>query len=220
MAELDIDKMLEQNEKKEKAKKEKSRMNVIMMAIGGAAALGIIAVIVSMLVMGGSSVSFFPVEPGVKSLYNKKGKSPEERVFLDKKESLYGCECSVLNIIDKGSYATRQEYYCVDKEKGYARLAYSENFGKKEKDDFVILPYLIKEGREWDAGKVRDAVVKAVISGHETLMTPVGEIDALRVDYKALPYMDTTIWYAKDFGVVKEVNNLTADETSLISYGE
>lgn len=220
MADIDIDKMLEQSEKKEKSKKDKSRINTIIMASAGAVALAVIGVITAMLIMGEAGSSFFPLEPGVKYIYNKKGKNPEERRFTDKKESLYGYECSVLNITDKGSYTTRQEYYAVDREKGYARLAYSDNYGKKVQDVFVVLPYLIKDGKEWQAGKIKDKVVTAVIAGREAMMMPVGEVEAIRVEYKAVPYMDMVVWYAKDFGVVKELNNLTADETSLISAGE
>lgn len=220
MAEIDIDKMLEQNEKKDKAKKDKARTSVIITVLGGVMLAAIAAVIIVILVMGESGSTFFPMDPGVKYVYNKKGKNPEERRFSEKKENLYGYECDVLNITDKGTYTSKQEYYAVDKEKGYARLAYSDNYGKKVKDVFVVLPYLIKDGKEWEAGMIKDKVVKAVITGRETMMMPVGEVEALRVEYKALPYMDMVIWYAKDYGVVKELNNLTADETSLISAGE
>jgi hypothetical protein len=220
MAEIDIDKMLEQNEKKDKAKKAKSWMMTLVIAGCGAAVLAIAGIIITMLIIGEPGSSFFPTTPGIKYVYNKKGKNPEERSFLDKKENLYGYVCSVLNITDKGSYTTRQEYYCVDKEKGYARLAYSFNHGPKEKDIFVIMPYNIKDGKQWNAGMVKDKVVKAVIVGREKMTTPAGELEAIRVEYKAAPYMDEVIWYAKDLGVVKEQNNLTADETSLISSGE
>ena len=220
MANIDIDKMLEQNEKKENAKKNRSMMMNVVIAAGSAAILAIIGIIISMLVLGEASTSFFPVDAGTKYLYNKKGKNPEERTFLAAKENLYGYDCSVLNITDKGSYSTRQEYYCVDKEKGYARLAYSYNHGQKEKDVFVILPYKIKEGKQWNAGMIKGQVIKASIAGREKMMTPAGEAETVRVEYKAAPYMDSTVWYAKDVGVVKEINNLTADEMSLISAGE
>ncbi len=220
MAEIDIDKMLEQDEKKEKAKKAKSLMMTAAIAGGSLVVVALIAVITVMLVLGESSSSYFPTASGIKYLYNKKGKNPEERTFLPKKENLYGYDCSVLNILDKGTYATRQEYYCVDKEKGYARLAFSDNHGNKQKDVFVIMPYMIKEGRQWNAGMVKDKVVKAVIAGREKMTTPVGETETIRIEYKAAPYMDETVWYAKDVGLVKEQNNLTADEMSLISSGE
>jgi hypothetical protein len=220
MAEIDIDKMLAQSEKAEKAKKVKSQMAMLVIAGGSVAALAIIGVITVILLIGEPAGLFFPTNSGIKYLYNKKGKNPEERSFVEKKENLYGYECSVLNIVDKGSYTTRQEYYCVDKEKGYARLAYSNNHGKKEKDVFVIMPYKIKDGKEWNAGMVKDKVVKAVIAGREKMMTPVGESETIRVEYKAAPYMDMTVWYAKDMGIIKEKNNLTADEMSLISAGE
>jgi hypothetical protein len=220
MAEIDIDKMLEQDEKKEKAKKAKSLATTLAIVGGSLIALALAAVIVITLVMGESGSSYFPTASGIKYVYNKKGRNPEERSFLPKKENLYGYDCAVLNILDKGTYSTRQEYYCVDKEKGYARLAYSDNHGAKVKDVFVIMPYLIKEGRQWNAGMIKDKVVKAVIAGREKMNTPAGETEAVRVEYKAAPYMDETVWYAKDIGVIKEQNNLTADEMSLISAGE
>jgi hypothetical protein len=220
MADIDIDKMLEQSEKKEKEKKAKSMISNLVIAGGGAAMLIIAAIIIIMLVAGEPGSSYFPTDTGMKYLYNKKGKNPEERSFLGKKENLYGYECSVLNIVDKGSYTTRQEYYCYDKEKGYARLAYSDNHGMITKDVFVILPNIIKEGRQWNAGIFKGSVVKAQITGREKMMTPEGTLETIVVEYKAIPYMDLTVWYAKDLGVIKEKNNLTADETSLISSGE
>ncbi len=220
MVEVDIDKMLAKTEEKEKKEKQKKAI-VLYSAIAAAVVIaGAIAFIATGIVIGDKSESYFPLEPGRKMIYNQKGKSPEEWQIQEKSENVYGYECSVMNKIDKGNLLLKQEFYTVDDKQGIARLAYSENYGQKVKDVFKILPYRVKSGMSFDAGTIKGNVIKAVVLDKEIMSTPVGEIDAYRVEYKAPPYYDTTVWYAKGVGVVREINNRTAEEISLISAGE
>jgi hypothetical protein len=220
VAEIDIDRMLEKNEQKEKQEKRRKKLKIYLIALGAAAVIGTASIFILLAVNGEPAVSYFPAKAGMKYVYNKKGGSPEEWQIMEKTENLYGYDCVVINKIDKGTYLSRQDYYVMDKEQGIARLAYSENFGRKAKSVFKFLPYRIKTGREFDAGVEKGKVVKGAILDKETVSTPLGEIEAYRVEYKALPYYDMTAWYAKHIGLIRTVNNLTSEEMGIISAGE
>jgi hypothetical protein len=220
MAEINIDKMLEQNEKREKAIRVKKVVFRVCVSAAIALVLVIAGAITVLLLSGEQGGLYFPVDSKFKYVYNIKGKNPQEWHFLEKKESLYGYECSVLVKSDKATFSTRQEYYCSDKTNGIARLAYSDNYGAKIKDVFVILPYRIKQGKKWNAGTIKDKVITAVIGKQDTIITAAGKADSYRVDYKALPFMDVTVWYSRNMGIVKELNNITAEQTDIISFGE
>jgi hypothetical protein len=220
MAEIDIDKMLAKSEEKEKKEKSKKNLVFYLSALGAAIIIGIASFFTVKVVMGDPASAYFPLKPGIKYVYNIKGRNPQEWQVQPKTENLFGFDCSVINKVDKGTFLSRQEYYCVDKEQGLARLAYSDNFGQKVKDVFKLLPYRIKAGREFDAGMIKGQVIKGVVIDKQLISTPLGEIEAYRVEYKSSPYYDRSVWYAKDTGIIKDVNNLTAEEMSIISAGE
>ena len=219
MADIDIDKMLEKHEKKEKDAKAKKRIYTAVIAGGAAAAAALLVIIIILLFKGETASAYFPLEPGKKLIYNQKGKSPEEWQMLSRTQNVYGYDCSILNKMDKGTYLSVQEYYTEDEKKGIARLAYSENGGPLVKDVFVIMPYSVKTGMNFKAAMYMGEVVTGEVVSKEKMSTPAGELETYKVTYKS-PHMDRIVWYAKGVGVVKMTDNLTAEETGLISAGE
>jgi hypothetical protein len=219
MADIDIDKMLEKHEKKEKDAKAKKRIYTAVIAGGSAAAAALIAIIIILLLKGETASAYFPLDPGKKLVYNIKGKNPQEWQIQGKTENVYGYECSVMDKMDKGTYLTVREYYAEDEKKGIAKLAYSENGGPLVKDVFVIMPYTVKTGMSFRAAMYMGEVVTGEIVSKEKMSTPAGELETYKVTYKS-PHMDRAVWYAKGVGIVKMTDNLTAEETGLISAGE
>ncbi len=219
MADVDIDRMLEKHEKKEKDEKARKLVYFGVVAGGSVAAAVILGIIIFTLLKGETASTYFPMEPGKKLVYNKKGKNPEEWQMQKNTENVYGYDCSVLNKMDKGTYLSVREYYVEDEKQGIAKLAYSENGGTKIKDVFVIMPYRIKAGAAFNAGMYMGEMVKGEVVSREKMSTPAGELEAYMVTYKS-PHMDRVVWYARGIGVVKILDNLTAEETGLISAGE
>ncbi len=216
MVEVDIDKILENSEKKEVKEKAKSKTKFFI--ILGAAVLiaaGIIS-LVTITIIGESSAAYMPFVNGAKYTYNRSGKSPEEWNTMEKTKNIDGYVCQGINKVDKGTNLSYQDYYCVGKS-GIVRIAYSENFGQIKESPFGILPGRIKAGKEFEAGNIKDKIVYAKILAKEKVSTPVGVIEALKVEYSAEPYYHKTVWYGKGIGVIKEVNDLTNEERSIIN---
>lgn len=219
MADIDIDSMLEKQEKKERREKAKKTALTAAMA---AAVIAVIAAagIISFVILNGEAASnYFPPAAGRKLVYNVKGKSPQLWQVEDKTADIYGYDCAVVDKMDKGTYLTSREYYAVDKKKGIARLAYSENSAAPVKDVFVMLPYRLKIGRVFNAANYMGTLVKGTVVSKENLSTPAGEFETYRVEYRS-SRMDKTVWYAKGIGEVMEKDNTSAAETGLISAGE
>jgi hypothetical protein len=218
MADIDIDKMLANKEEQEKGEKRKKALMRGLIIGGACLAAAVIIVIVLFAILGEKSGSYFPLKSGVKYIYNRKNRSPQEWQVQKKTDMVGDYECVVLNKIDQGNYSSIQEYYCEIK-KGLARLAVSDDYGKKKDDKMLILPARMKQGVEFDAGSIRNVPIKAAVDSKETMSTPLGDIDAFKVRYRAQGYMDTDVWYGKDIGVIKMTDRITGDELSLISMG-
>ena len=219
MADIDIDKILEQSEKKDEKKEAESKLKIILPVAGGVMLLAVIALVVIMAVLGERSTKYFPLDTEAKYVYNRMNLSPEQWSVLEKKEELGGFECTVINKIDQGNYFSKQEFYYAGKN-GIVRVGYSKNFGKKRVSKFGMLPAKIKEGTEFTAGKTKSTVIKGTIIGKETVSTPLGEYDAVKVTYKAGRFMDKTMWYAKGVGIIKIVDSLRNKKTDIISMEE
>jgi len=204
MAELDIDKMLEEREKKEigKQKKTKSANTALFVAIG-AVVLAAVAGL-AMLITGESAYDYIPFDSGKKVSVNRAGGSPEEWKFLDKAENYMGYECYVMNKTDLATNMSTQEYY-ADTEKGIALIGYSENFGEKRKSIMIMLPPKIKLNKAFESA----AGITGVVSGAEKESS--GKI--IKVDYKGNG-IDISRWYLKGTGLVR-----TEDRVSGITYG-
>ena len=215
MADIDVDKILEASEKREKQKKIKSKATIGIIIAGSGLAAIIIATFIVIAVLGESSVSYFPLNAGDKFLYNRKNMSPEEWEVLNKTGKVSGYNCIILNKTDKGNFSTIQEYYFKDK-KGIYKVAVSKDYGKKKEDRFVILPARLKKGAIFDAGYYKGNLIKGKVLDREKLSTPVGDVTAFKVRYKANDY-DVDMWFAKNTGLIKLKNNLTGYELNLIS---
>ncbi len=215
MANIDVDKILEESEKREKQKEIKSKTTLGIIIAGSGLAAIIIATFVTLAVLGESSTNYFPLEPGDKFLYNRKNMSPEEWEVLNKTEKVSGYDCRILNKTDKGNFSTTQEYYFKGK-KGIYKVAISKDYGKKKEDKFVILPARLKKGNVFNAGYYKGNLIKGKILDKEKLSTPVGDVTAFKVQYKARDY-NIDMWFAKDTGLIKLKNNLTGYELNLIS---
>ncbi len=215
MAEIDVDKILEASEKREKQKEIKSKTTTGMIIAGSALATIIIATFVVIIVLGESSGNYFPLNTGEKLLYNRKNMSPEEWEILNKTEKVSGYDCKVLNKTDKGNFSTIQEYYFKGK-KGIYKIAVSKDYGKKKEDKFIILPSRLKKGIVFNAGYYKGNLIKGKVVDKEKLSTPVGDVTAFKVQYKATDY-NVDIWFAKGVGIIKLKNNLTGNELNLIS---
>jgi len=216
MPEIDIDKILEKKEKMEEEAKKRNKIVLISSVIVGVILLGLISFFVIDKILGEKSKNYFPFKPGTKIIYNKKNMNPEEWIFMDKTENIGNYECKILNIEDKGNFSNRQEYYFIGKKEGIVRLAISNNFGKKTKVAFRLLPQRIKKGLTFTAGKEKDKIIEGKIENKETLSLPVGVVESYKVSYTAPPYIDEVIWFAKDIGVVKKVDNIRKIELNLI----
>ncbi|MCE5300876.1 MAG: hypothetical protein LLG37_08425 [Spirochaetia bacterium] len=219
MDEIDIDKMIEKKERKEKAEKKSALIRMVVCISAGVVTLACIACVAVILLTGDRGESYFPLDKGMKYIYNRTGAAPEEWTVSDKTENISGYECFVMNITDKGTYMSRQEYYCVDEEQGIARLAYSENYGARVQEVFKLMPHRLKTGEQFNAANIRGATVKAVVGKKETVSTSAGEYEAYSIDYRAPGVYDMTVWYAKDIGIVKKKDNISGAETGIISAG-
>jgi hypothetical protein len=219
VADIDIDSMLEKQEKKER--REKAKKTALTAAVSAAviAVLASAGIILFFIIIGEPASDYFPPTAGRKLVYNVKGKSPQQWQVEQKSADIYGYDCAVVDKMDKGTFLTSREYYAVDKKKGIARLAYSENSAAPVKDVFVILPYRLKTGRVFNAANYMGTLVKGTVVSKESLSTPAGEFETYRVEYKSAR-MDKTVWYAKGVGEVMEKDNMSAAETGLISAGE
>jgi|DewCreStandDraft_4_1066084.scaffolds.fasta_scaffold03822_5 hypothetical protein len=215
MAEIDVDKILEQSEKRDKQKEIKSKTTFGIIIAAAALALIIIATFIVIIVLGESSANYFPLYVGEKLLYNKKNMSPEEWEVLNKTEKINGYDCKILNKTDKGNFSTVQEYYFKGK-KGIYKVASSKEFGKKKDEKFMLLPSRLKKGTTFNAGYFKGNLIKGKIINKEKLSTPVGDVEAFKVQYRANNY-SVDIWFAKSVGIIKIKNNLTDYELNLIS---
>ncbi|HDQ26264.1 MAG TPA: hypothetical protein ENN43_05900 [bacterium] len=217
MAEIDIDKMLEESEKREKQKQLKQKVTKALIAASGAAAAVLVVFIFVMAIMGEKSVAYMPLGSGQKLLFNVKGKAPEEWQFDVKKHQVEGVECSALVMTNQGNFSTKQEYYRFEKKAGLILAAYSSNYGKKYKAGLVILPERIKQGMEFAAGTYNNREITGKISEKEELSTPMGVIEAFKVDYSGSRYFDRVVWYAKGYGPVKIIDRASREEKTLVS---
>lgn len=215
MADIDVDKILEASEKREKQKELKSKTTTGIIIAGIALVAMIIATFFVIVVLGENSKNYFPLNPGDKYLYNRKNMSPEEWEILNKTEKVDGYKCVILNKTDKGNFSTIQEYYFKDK-KGIYKVAVSRDYGKKKRDNFFILPARLKRGVVFNAGYHKGNLIKGNIVNKEKLSTPIGEVTAFKIQYKAKDY-NVDIWFAKSVGLIKLKNNLTGYELNLIS---
>jgi hypothetical protein len=218
MAEIDVDKILEASEKREKQKEIKSKTTMGVIIAGAALLIIIVATLIVITVRGESSSVYFPLNAGVKLLYNKKNMSPEEWETLNKMETVSGYNCKILNKTDKGNFSTIQEYYFKGK-KGIYKVAYSKDYGKKKEDRFIILPGRLKKGTTFNAGYYKGDLIKGKVVDKEKLSTPIGDVSAFKVQYRAKGY-SVDMWFVKNVGVIKLKNNLTGYELNLIKETE
>jgi hypothetical protein len=215
MAEIDIDKMLA-NQEKHEAEKEKLEKMKKAAIVGGIAALAaLVIVIIAVVMLGEKSTGYFPLENGDKYIYNRKNKSPEEWQLLKKTAMVGEYECYVMNKVDQGNYFSTQEYYNEGKN-GIIMLAVSKDYGKKNEKKMRLLPDRIKKGLKFTAGTARNMTINAVVVGKEEMSTPVGDVPAYRVEYKAGDIINREVWYAKDVGIIKITDRVTGDELTLI----
>lgn len=215
MVDIDVDKILEASEKREKQKEIKSKATIGIIIASVVLAVIIIATFIFIVVLGESSTNYFPLNPGDKFLYNRKNMSPEEWEILNKTEKVNGYNCKIINKTDKGNFSTLQEYYFRGK-KGIYKVAVSKNYGKKKENRFVILPSRLKKGVCFNAGYYKGNLIKGEVLGKEKMSTPVGDLDAFKIKYKATNY-NVDIWFAKGIGLIKLKNNITGYELNLIS---
>jgi len=219
MADVDIDKLLEKQEKQEKDRKNKDllKKGLIFGGIGAAAAA--IIIVIAVILLGESSAAYFPLENTGKYVYNKKNKNPEEWQFQQKTSMVGENECRVLNKIDKGDYFSVQEYYIAGK-KGIERLAVSKDYGQKKADLLLLLPARLKTGKQFDAGTIKNTAITGTIAETDVLSTPVGECKSYRVEYRAGSYVNFDVWYGKGVGIVKYTDKVSGDELDLVSRDE
>ncbi|PKL92542.1 MAG: hypothetical protein CVV21_01940 [Candidatus Goldiibacteriota bacterium HGW-Goldbacteria-1] len=216
MAEIDIDKMLEQREQAGKTGKKKSGVN--MNVIYGAAAavvLGVIAFIVVTMMKPNAGL-YFPVENTGLSLFNISGKSPERWEFLDKKEVINGETFAILNRTDTGNNYTVQEYYSYGKT-GVIKAYISENFGDKKPYGMIMLPPKVKKGAKFKAADTAAGPIMGSVNEPELILTTAGEMEAVRVDYKGGRATDKSIWYAQGQGVIKTADRYKNETMDIIS---
>jgi hypothetical protein len=216
MADIDIDKMLEKKDREEAGKKQQAAMKKALIAGGlGVVAAAIILVIV-LIMIGEKSLVYFPLSEGVKYIYNRKNKSPEEWQVLKKKDMVGEYECSVLNKVDQSNYFSTQEYYSVGG-KGIILLATSSDYGKKTGAKMRLMPYRIKDGIEFAAGSLKNTAITGMVLGREEMSTPVGDVQAYKIEYRAGSLMDREVWYAKGVGIIKVIDRISGDELTLIN---
>ncbi|MBP7791784.1 MAG: hypothetical protein KA120_01855 [Candidatus Goldbacteria bacterium] len=214
MAEIDVDKILEASEKREKQKKIQSKRTMGVIIAGVTLLIIIVATFAVITIRGESSTGYFPLNAGVKLLYNRKNMSPEEWEILNKTENVSGYNCKILNKTDKGNFSTTQEYYFKGKN-GIYKVAYSKDYGKKKEDKFIILPARLKKGVTFNAGYHKGNLIKGKVVDKEKLSTPIGDVSAFKVQYRTDGY-NVDMWFAKNIGVIKLKNNLTGYELNLI----
>jgi len=56
-----------------------------------------------------------------------------------------------------------------------------------------------------------------MVADREKMSTPVGDCAAYVVEYTAGNYMKTRVWYCKDIGIVRKVDEVVAEELGIIS---
>lgn len=219
MAEIDIDKLLEKKEQSEK--KDFIKSNIPLIAGGVIALVAVVVTVAAVMnaVAGKSSAPFFPVKMGVENLYNIKGKSPEKWGFIQKTAVIDGEECRILNRVNQSNYLSNQEYY-FQAEEGFVRAGFSSNFGKVKKSRFVMLPMKYKKGKPFEAASFQGKTVKGNIEAEEELSTSAGTFETLKVKYDGKPYIDKTIWYAKDIGIVKIFDRIKKEEVNIVSLAQ
>lgn len=210
MAEVDIDKILEQNEKKEKdAKKKKT---IIFAAIGVivAALTAAVAIIAVTATTGKDSSGYMPLESAQKLLYNRVGGASEKWQVMEKSETVDGIECRVMNAIDQSNFFSYQSYFYFS-EIGLVLYAVSQNFGEKTRVQLVVLPAKIKKSGTYQAG----GQVTGAYS-HEELACPLGLLQTVRVDLTG-GGVDRSFWFAEGTGIVKYVDRAKNEEVNIIS---
>ncbi len=217
MVDIDIDKILEKTEKAEAEKKKKQKLIINIISVFLKVLLIISVYFIINIIIGEKCITYFPLKSGIKFIYNKKNMSPEEWEILNILANINNFQCKILNIVDKGNFFSKQEYYYIDKKEGIIRLAVSYDYGKKTKDGFRLLPARIKKGKEFKAGKIKNKIINAKIEEKETMSLPIGELTAYRVHYIADPYFNEIIWFAKNTGIVKKVDNVAKIELNIIN---
>jgi hypothetical protein len=216
MADIDIDKILEQTEKKEKSAKNR-RLVIISMAGVIAAALVTVGIIAALKIIGGEDSSpYMPLRSAEKLLYNRIGGATEKWQALEKTEVVDGIECRVMNVIDQSNFFSYQYYYYTS-EQGIVLYVTSENFGEKNRAQMIILPPRITGSKSFSAGTVRGKEITATLTVKEEVMCPAGIMDSVRVDYKADGVLDRTVWYVKDTGIVKITDRIKNEELILLA---
>ena len=149
MADIDIDKILEQSDKKEEVKQKESKTKIFIIAGAVVLAAAIIILISLSVVMGEKSLKYFPLKPTKgKFIYNRINLSPEEWKVLEKKETVGGFETTVINKIDQGNYFSTQEYYFVDKERQLKRKVPNTEYSKSK----LPIPSLAEGGDSYAIG--------------------------------------------------------------------
>jgi len=216
MAEIDIDKILEQNEKQETKKNLKSKAVLTGAIAGGLVLVSLIILFVAVLLKGTPADKYFPVRKDMKLIFNVQGGYPELWTFLENTETVGGYECAVLNRADQVKYSQVQEYYNYS-EDGVVLVGYSRDYGKKRKVMMKILPGRIKKGAVFSAGSSGGTEIKGHIAETEELNTPAGEMEAIRVDYKGGSAVDKSIWFAEGFGIVKVSDRKKGERIDLVS---
>ncbi len=207
MPEIDIDKMLEEREKKEEVKLKKKKtqnlaLYIAVISVVLAAAVGVF------IVIGGENASdYFPFDSGKIVNVNLSGGSPEQWHFLEKPENYAGYECYVFNKTDLSNNTSVQEYY-TETEEGITLLAVSDNFGNKIKNIMVMLPSKLKAGKKFKSAET----VNGLVVGFEKS----SEGRTVRIDYKG-EGVDLSAWYAKGIGLIKTEDRISGKIYGLIS---
>ena len=150
-------------------------------------------------------VTYFPTSVGIKLVYvfDNKTENAETLTVMKVDENENGLVITEGNITPSGTFPGRRIFVCKE---GVAVL----NNGGTVAEWLLKAPYT--DGTKWETSRMalgKTTIESVAIKGEEEVEVPAGKFKAIRVDCSlTIAGKDSkwSYWYAKDLGVVKEVD--------------
>ena len=171
-------------------------------------------------------LEYFPLKIGSQWVYKDVTTGPqgneterENLYVITGVEQYQGKECIVLNrLMNKMPMFASKDLYVIDSDKLFTFGSKDIREGKKE--PALMLKFPLKTGEKWETNE--DSVRRIhTVAGEEDVEVPAGKFKAWKMENKYIfekgirQTSETTVWYAKDVGVVKVESKAKAKDLSV-----